>query len=411
MLNPERPSLPLDNRLAQRAAWFGFGAALTSSAGQTFFIGLFGREFQAALDIDQARLGGLYAVATLASAVLMFWLGETADRIRLSRAIALAVGVLGSGALLVATARNPAILLLALFLLRLGGQGLTGHLAIVAAVRFGGPRAGRGVSTAAFGFILGEALFPFLVSQALGVMTWRAVWMLVAAALLVALFGLHRAAAPFAAPTAETSFDTSTASSRFGRVRLLQTPAFLAALSVLLVSAFVITAVFLHQGALAWQLGWPDGSLPGAFLAFASAQAVANYLYGRIVDRVGVLRVVMVYLLPLALGLLSMTMIGGRNGLWLGFIGLGLTAGGQGVVGGALWLPLFGPAQLGMVRGIYVAMMVLASAISPWLLGRALVSNASLTLIAGTCAVYAVIVPLLAHTMMNRAAQRRAAAS
>lgn len=395
-----------EHDFAQRASWFGFGAALASSGGQTFFIGLFGQDLQAALALDEARLGGLYSVATIASAVLMFWLGAAADRIRLQNAIALAIGVLGAGAVLIAAATTPSVLLLALFLLRLGGQGLAGHFAIVAAARFGGARAGRGVSTAAFGFILGEALFPFLVSQALGLMNWRSVWLLVAGALLLALLGLHRAAAPFPAPASDISPGTEASPFRLGRAQLLRTPAFLAALSVVLVSAFVVTAVFLHQGTLARRLGWPEGALPGAFLAFAVAQAAANYLYGRVVDRAGALVVMMVYLLPLGLGLLSMTLVDGRTGLWLGFIGLGLTAGGQGVVGGALWLALFGPSQLGLVRGMYAAMMVLASAISPWLLGRALVDEVSLVLIAVGVAVYVVLAPLATRPLLQAATRR-----
>jgi MFS family permease len=400
-------SLP-DSRLARRASAVGFGAALTSAAGQTFFIGLFGREFQAALALDAASLGGLYALATLASGVLMFWLGASADHLRLRSAFTLALTILGAGALMVALTQHPAMLLLALFLLRLGGQGLAGHFAIVAAVRFGGMRTGRGVSIVAFGFILGEALFPFLVVLALGLLPWRQVWLLVAVALALAMLLLRRGAAPFPAPAIDAP-DPDPSVLRLGRRRLLRTPAFLAALSVVLVSAFVITAIFLHQGTLAAQLQWPPTALPGAFFAFAVAQALSNVLCGHWVDRVGVLRILMVYLLPLAAALLVMTLLPGRSGLILGFIGLGLTAGGQGVVGGALWLALFGPAQLGLVRGIYAAMMVFATAVSPWLLGKALAGGLSLQVIGALCAAYALLVPLAAWPLLRATVARQVA--
>ncbi len=397
-----------DSRLARRAAVVGFGVALTSAAGQTFFIGLFGRQFQAALGLDAAGLGGLYALATLASGVLMFWLGASADRLPLRSAIALALSILGLGAVLVAMSTGSSMLLLALFMLRLGGQGLAGHFAIVAAVRYGGLRAGRGVSTVAFGFILGEALFPFLVVLALGWLPWRHVWLLVAAILVLAMLGLRHVAAPFPAPAADHDIDPDPSFVRLGRRRLLRTPAFLAALSVVLVPAFVITAIFLHLGTLSQRLEWPLVALPGAFLAFAAAQAASNFLCGQLVDRVGVLRILGIYLLPLAAALPVMAWLPGATGLLLGFIGLGLGAGSQGVIGGSLWLALFGPSQLGLVRGVYAAMMVLATAVSPWLLGKALEANVSLPWIAGVLAVYALLVPAIAWPLL-RAAQTRQA--
>ncbi|HRQ63490.1 MAG TPA: MFS transporter [Xanthomonadaceae bacterium] len=395
--------MPLpDNLAARRASAVGFGAALVSAAGQTFFIGLFGAEFQQALALDAAQLGGLYALATLASGVLMFWLGASADHLRLGHALTLALVILAAGALTVAAAFHPGVLLVGLFLLRLGGQGLAGHFAIVAAARFGGLRAGRGLSVVAFGFILGEGLFPFLVIAALGALPWRAVWLLVLAAILLALLALRRGSAPFPAPVDDVH-GPDPDMRRLGRRRLLRSPVFLAALSVVLVSAFVVTAIFLHLGTLTAHLDWPRQDLPMAFLCFAAAQALSNVACGVWVDRVGVLAVTRFYLWPLAAALVAMVLLPGPVGLMLGFAGLGLTAGGQGVVGGALWLTLFGPARLGLVRGVYAAMMVFATAVSPWLLGRALASEVSLHVLALTFAAYAIVAPLAVVGLLRRA--------
>ena len=128
--------------------WFALLAALSSGFGQTFFIGLFGSDFQAALRLDAAGLGYLYGSATLLSGLLMFWLGELADRLPMTRAIVISLLVLAMGCVLVSLADESSLLWLGFLALRLGGQGLTGHLAIVAAARYALINRGRSVAMA-----------------------------------------------------------------------------------------------------------------------------------------------------------------------------------------------------------------------------------------------------------------------
>jgi hypothetical protein len=57
-------------------------------------------------------------------------------------------------------------------------------IAIVAAARYSGAKHGRGIATASMGFIIGEAIYPLLVTAALGVTDWRTVWLLAGLSLL-----------------------------------------------------------------------------------------------------------------------------------------------------------------------------------------------------------------------------------
>jgi MFS family permease len=385
-----------DRQLARRAATFGLCAAFLSSAGQTFFIGLFGAPLRLEFDLGDAAFGTLYGAATLASGLLMFWLGALADRLSPRQGISVALGILGAGALLLAGGPNAAWLLVALFLLRLGGQGLTGHIAIVAAARHGGHRRGRSVATAAFGFILGEALLPLAITAMLGILEWRWLWAGVGGFVLAAALPLMRLLAaplPERAPLEETDSVLDTPA---GRWPLLQDRRFLAALSVVLVAPFVVTAVFLHQGALATGRAWLPAQVAAAFIGFASFQALATWLSGRLVDRIGSIGLMRAYLLPLGLGILALGFVEGTVGLWLLFCGLGLTAGSNGVVAGAVWVEVFGTRRLGMVRGVYAGLMVVATAISPALLGLALAAGVSLRVMAVGTAAYVALVPLVA---------------
>jgi MFS family permease len=399
------PAFPFaENRsLARQAAAFGLCAAFLSGAGQTFFIGLFGASFRAEFALTEGALGVIYGIATLAAGLLMFWLGALADRLTPRQAITVSLGILGAGALSVALVQASLWLLPGLFLLRLGGQGLTGHIAIVAAARHGGNRRGRSVATAAFGFILAEALMPLAITAALGVLDWRWLWVAISAFLLVAAVPLMRLlAAPLPGRLPPGDARGADHAEPTGRWRLLMDPRFLAALSVLLVAPFVVTAVFLHQGTLAAAKGWLPTQVATAFLGFAAFQAVSTWLSGRLVDRVDSLGLVRAYLVPLGVGLLGLGFVEGPAALWLLFCGLGLTAGSNAVVAGALWVEVFGVRRLGMIRGVYAGVMVVSTAISPALLGLALGAGISLQAMALATAAYVAIVPQVARPHLKR---------
>jgi MFS family permease len=372
-------------------AGFGFALALCSSIGQTFFIGLFGGEVQAALGIDAGRWGLLYGVATLASGSLMFWAGAQADHQPLRRVTVFALATLVTGAVLMATTRSAWLLVLAVFLLRFGGQGLSGHLAMVVASR-PAQRRGRSLSVAAFGFIAGEALLPISVVALLGLLGWRELWLWAGGAVAIGALPVvwWLAGRVGEVPVAARPVNPTP---QLDRRELLRTPAFIAALAVVLVSPFVVTALFLQQATVVALKGWSLGLFASGFLVFALAQAVANWISGTLVDRFGARAMFRLYLLPLAMACVVLGFVTGPAGLWLMFAGLGVTAGAQGVVGGALWVELFGLRQLGLVRGVYFGFMVLTTAVSPFLLGAALSAGVDLRLLVGMVAIYACIVP------------------
>ena len=56
-----------------------------SSIGQTFFISLFSLEIRTELSLSHGEFGGYYAIATIVSAVTLFWLGKLADKLTVFR--------------------------------------------------------------------------------------------------------------------------------------------------------------------------------------------------------------------------------------------------------------------------------------------------------------------------------------
>jgi MFS family permease len=380
------------------AGRFALLAALCSSFGQTFYIGLFGADFRSAFELSESALGTLYGSATLISGLSMFWLGAIADHMALRRAIALTMAGLAAGAALVSISQNPAALFAGLFLLRLSGQGLAGHLAVVAAGRFAVERRGRAIAMATYGFILGEALLPPAVAAAMGWLDWRSIWACVAAAVallaLPGLFGLARPLIGFAEVDPEASDDARPVRIH-SRRQLFVNGAFLRVLCVALVSPFVVTALFLHQGTLAERLGWSMTSVASGFVLFAAMQALSAFAGGRLVDRFSARVLLRFYLLPLGVGVVSLGVLPSELALWVLFAGLGLTAGVNGVVCGAVWVELFGTARLGMIRGVYAALMVVSTAIGPVVTGLLFEREVGILIMGLALSVYVLVVPPL----------------
>ena len=378
------------------AGRFALAAALCSSLGQTFFIGLFGAEFRAEFDLSQSVLGALYGSATLASGLLMFWLGSLADHWSMRRSIATVLCGLALGAWLVSLAHGLLGLVVGLFLLRLCGQGLAGHLAVVAAARYASRR-GRAVAMVSYGFILGEAMLPALVALSMESLSWRGVWLLAALITIgVALPVLVWLAWPLTHPRVLRDADTSAVSPAVMTRRKLFTQAsFLRVLAIVLVPPVVVTAVFLHQGTIARMLSWDLADVASGFVLFAGIQGLFAFAGGRVIDRFSARVLIRYSLLPAGLGLLSLSILSPAASLWALFAGVGMTAGLNGVITGAVWVELFGSAQLGLIRGVYSALMVVSTALGPVALGLLLDWQVSLLSMALAYLAYALIIPAL----------------
>ena len=102
--------------------------AFWSSLGQTFFISLFSREIREALDLSHGDFGSYYALATIASAFTLLWLGKLADSIPVKRLSLLTLSCLCLASLFFATVSSLVALVIGIYFLRLWGQGMMSHV-------------------------------------------------------------------------------------------------------------------------------------------------------------------------------------------------------------------------------------------------------------------------------------------
>ncbi len=355
----------------------GFGLLLTfsSSIGQTYFIALFAGALRADLDLSHGAFGGLYTLATLASALILVWLGKTADRVDPVVLAALTLAALAGSALLLAGAESVLWLGIGLFGLRLFGQGMSSHLAMTFVARWFVRERGRALGLVFLGYPAGEALFPMLMALLLGQFTWRWIWVGIAIAVVLILMpvmlwmgremrrhGLVEMPAP--SPCAERPQDRS-----WTRAQVLRDPRFYGLLPGLLAAPFVITGMLFHQVHLVEIKAWTLSGFAACYPLYAASATGVALLCGWLIDRHGAIRLLPFYLLPLAAGL-ALLSIGDSIATAAGFMALmGATAGGAAILFGAVWAELYGTAHLGAIRALAVALQVLATALAPATLG------------------------------------------
>ena len=141
----------------RRLLAFGFLLTFASSAGQTFFIGIFGPNIREAFGLDHTGWGTLYLIGTLLSALILPWTGQLIDRLDLRWYVTFALTGLAVACLAISFAHSLVMLVVAIFLLRQMGQGITSHAAATSMARYHGPDRGKALAIASTGIALGEA--------------------------------------------------------------------------------------------------------------------------------------------------------------------------------------------------------------------------------------------------------------
>ena len=103
---------------------FGFLLAFFSSFGQTYFVALFSADIRATFSLSHGGFGFVYSASTLAAGLCLIWLGRRLDNVDLwLYSVVISAALIGA-CFLFAVVPSVALLYVALFGLRLVGQGL-----------------------------------------------------------------------------------------------------------------------------------------------------------------------------------------------------------------------------------------------------------------------------------------------
>jgi MFS family permease len=362
-----------DSFLFKNAPWLASGALLTflSSFGQTFFISIFAAEIQTEFALSHGAWGGIYALGTTTSAVVMVWAGGLTDKFRVRTLGPLVLMLLAFSCLLMAINPYAVLLPVVIFALRLTGQGMTSHIAIVAMARWFIATRGRALSIAALGFSVGQAVLPIFFVILLGLMDWRILWVVSAlicvagVPLLVRLLRHERTPQSMANDNPSFGMD-----GRFWtRFDALRHPLFWCMVPSILGPSAFNTAFFFYQVHFAELKEITHVTLVAQFPLYTAIAVGAMLLSGWGLDRLGTPRLIPFFQVPIIAAFILFGLADGLMTIILGFIMLGLTAGATATLPGAFWAEFYGTKFIGSIKALATAVMVLGSAIGPGITG------------------------------------------
>lgn len=362
--------------LRDNAPWLSAGVLLTflSGFGQTYFISIFAGEIRESFALSHGQWGGIYTLGTTASALVMVWAGGLTDRFRV-RALAPVILVMMTGAC-VFMALNPVwwLLPVVIFSLRFTGQGMMSHIAVVAMARWFVAARGKALSVATLGFAIGEAFLPLIFVSLLLVYDWRMLWILAA---VVAILGipflmllLRRERTPQS--WAQTSQSLGMEERHWTRRQTLGHFLFWFMVPALLGPSAFNTAFFFHQVHFAEIKAISHVELVAMFPIYTGVGIGAMILSGWALDRLGTARLLPFMQIPMVAAFVLFAFANGPGMVLLGFVFLALTTGANSTLPNAFWAEFYGTGNLGTIKAMAAAIMVLGSAIGPGITGVAI---------------------------------------
>jgi MFS family permease len=354
--------------------WIAGGFTLTffSGFGQTYFISASVAEWQAAFDLSHGEFGRLYMFATLASAICLPFVGRLVDVVRADYMIVLVIPILAVAALMAGYASSIPVLVLAIFLLRLFGQGMMTHMALTATGRWFVAARGRAVSLVVLGHQGGEATLPLAVAAITIAYGYRVSWTAAAVALLFiglpfAYWCYHKPRVPHGQLSKEAS--SLHAVRNWTRQEVMRDPIFWILLIGILAPPFIGTTIFYHQNYMTTLNDWPPQLFATSLLVMALTTVGCALLIGAAVDRFGAKSILPYFLLPLTAACFALAYSGPAYSLIIVMVLLGISYGISSTLFGALWPEIYGLANLGAVRSVTVSAAVFATAAGPGLTG------------------------------------------
>lgn len=355
------------------APWLLAGAMLAflSGFGQTYFISVFAGEIRADYGLSHGQWGGVYTLGTSLSALVMIWVGGLTDLFR-ARALGSAVlAMLALACISMSYANASWMLVGVIFFLRLLGQGMLSHIAVVSVSRWFVATRGKALMCAGLGYAVGEATLPLAFVSGLQVMGWRQLW-LVAAAILILAIPLLRALLTHER-TPQSMADSSSSLGMEGRhwtrVQGLKHWLFWFMVPALLGPAAFVTAFFFHQVHFANVKNMEHIQLVALFPVFTTVSVISMIVSGYLLDRWGTARLIPWCQLPIAAAFFVFGIAQSPVAVAVGLVLMGMTIGANTTLPNAFWAEFYGTRHMGAIKAMAAAVMVLGSALGPGLTG------------------------------------------
>jgi len=362
----------------KRFVAFGFLITLASSFGQTYFIGIFGPALQEEFSLTHTQWGTIYMIGTLCSAAVLPFTGRYIDKLDLRHYTLLVCGLFIVACLFITLATSAWMLIPAIFLLRQSGQGLMSHVSVTSMARYFDAFRGRAIAVASLGFAVGEAIFPVAAVSAIVAFGWRSTYVGVAVFLGIVIVPLvlfllvgHRERHDRWVRDETTSRKSTVGDAKgtWGVADVLRDSRFYFLLPGIMAPGVIVTALFFHHLNLADAKGWSHAWITGSYIIYSITTVATTLVTGPLIDRLGAMRLVGIMHAPLVVAMIIVAAFDSPWTVWV-YLGIaGIHVGISHTSVPAMWAEVYGVTNIGAIKALATALMVLASALGPVIVG------------------------------------------
>ena len=352
--------------LNKKVIIFGFIFTFFSSFGQSFFLGLFNAPIRNELGISHGQFGTIYASATICSSLLIIWVGQKIDDYRILNYSFFVVILLFASTLFFSFINSVYFLAVAIFLMRLSGQGLMSHTSTTTISRFFDKSRGKALSAIWFGLSTAEFILPVLVTYFFLIYSWRTVWQGIAILIILLL--------PFVILNTIKSVNLDSReekkNSKLKKIKIkswrrrdvIKDYRFYIVALNMLAMPWMATGIFVYQSFISETKLWTIYTIPKAFMVYSVTSIATLFLSGFLVDKFTGRKLILFMNIPLLLAMLVLYKFNHEIFAYIFFGLIGVSNGLANILGSSTWAEIYGVKYLGSIKALTSAFMVFATA-------------------------------------------------
>jgi MFS family permease len=348
-----------------------------SGFGKTFLISQYIPFFVKDFNLSITDFCLIYAFATIASGIAIIYIGRMIDNTELKKyAIMITFGLTAS-TLLLSFSQNIFFLAIAVFGLRLSGQGLMNHTCFTVISRYFKRCRGKAISISVIGHALGEAILPIATVLLIFAYGWRNTLIITAGFMFITLIP------PIAGffkniPKAKEDFlkkikrKKKLVKEEWTINKILRGNQFYLLAPIVFILPFIFTGLMFFMVPISNYKGWTIEWMSYCFIGFACANLFSSFTAGQLVDRFKARRLLPFYLLPLIAGIACILIF---DGAWTAIVYLtlaGFTVGSGMTTETSVIVEIYGMKNIGTVKSLFSTIAIIGSALGPLVMGSLL---------------------------------------
>ena len=359
--------------LSKKVIIFGFIFTFFSSFGQSYFLGLFNSSIRETLSITHGQFGTVYASATLASSLLLIWIGKKIDDVNVFKFAIFVTILLSFSCFFFSKISSVVLLFIGIFLMRFSGQGMMSHTATTTISRYFTKSRGKALSICWFGLSSAEFILPVLMVFLLTSTNWENIWMIISLLVLVFLpiisyLLVKNINLDSREKTSEDEFKEENIK-QWTRKEVIKDYRFYIINMNMLAMPWIATGAFVYQSFITSSKDWGKYVIAQSFMSYSVLTVITLLISGILVDKFTSRRMLIYMNVPLLLSVLIIIYFNAPVSAFV-FLGLiGISNGLANLLGSSIWAEIYGVKYIGSIKALTTALMVFATAFGTALFG------------------------------------------